>query len=289
MQRVLVTGADGQLGKALAKCVPPGSEALSANRQLLDVTSGEAVAEWCARHSPTAIINTAAYTAVDKAESEADRAQQVNAVGPANLAQVAARLKIPLVHVSTDFVFNGSQGAPYKPDDTADPLNVYGLTKYQGEMAVTKAAPHAAIVRTAWVYDATGPNFFTTMLRLMKEKDRLSVVADQFGTPTQVDGLASACWQLLDQQSSGIFHWTDAGAASWYDFAVAIQEEARAAGQLTAEIPIQPIPGSDYPTPAKRPSMSVLDKSSTWAELSSQPVHWRAALRRTLASLQHSD
>jgi dTDP-4-dehydrorhamnose reductase len=185
--------------------------------------------------------------------------------------------------VSTDFVFDGTQSHPYLPTDRTNPLGVYGASKLAGEQLALAAYPEGlAIVRTAWLYSAFGNNFVTTMLRLMGERERLGVVADQVGTPTWTCGLAGALWQMCRVQPKGIHHWTDAGVASWYDFAVAIQEEGLACGLLAREIPIQPINTVDYPTSARRPAYSVLDKTETWAALGMTPPHWRVALRRML-------
>jgi len=289
MKKVLITGANGQLGKALAANVPSGYEALVADRQTLNISDAGSVTAWVNDNSPDGIINAAAYTAVDKAEAEADLARIANTDGPKNLAVAAAEHNILMVHVSTDFVFNGHAGAPYRTDDSSDPLSVYGVTKRDGEQEVLSAyGDKAAIVRTAWVYDAGGSNFVMTMLRLMQEKGSLGVVADQIGTPTYVHGLAEACWSLLNKELAGVFHWTDAGVASWYDFAVAIQEEGLELGILSKSIPINPLTTADFPTPAARPSNSVLDKTNTWQALGMTAPHWRDNLRKALASLQSS-
>lgn len=286
MKRILVTGANGQLGRALAAVVPNGYQAVVADRQTLNIADVESVMSWIDDKTPDGIINAAAYTAVDKAETEVDMAKTTNTDGPKNLAAAAFDRGIPLVHVSTDFVFNGHAGAPYRTDDNLDPLSVYGVTKRDGEQEVLSVhKDKAAVVRTAWVYDASGSNFVMTMLRLMREKDSLGVVADQIGTPTYVHGLASACWAILDKELTGTFHWTDAGVASWYDFAVAIQEEALALGLLSNSIPINPLTTADFPTPAVRPSNSVLDKTTTWQALEMTAPHWRENLRAALATL----
>jgi len=287
MKKILITGANGQLGKAMAATVPDSYQVILANRQTLNIADAGSVSSWFDENSPDGIVNTAAYTAVDKAESEPELAKATNTDGPKNLAVVAAQRDIPLVHVSTDFVFNGKAGAPYKPHDQTDPLSVYGTTKLHGEQAAL-AVPgvSTAVIRTAWVYDSAGSNFVTTMLRLMKEKDSLGVVADQIGSPTYAGGLATACWTVLDQKLSGIYHWTDAGVASWYDFAVAIQEEAHYLGLLKDRIPVKPLTTKDFPTPAARPSNSVLDKSASWEAMEMTAPHWRDNLRKVLAQLR---
>ena len=286
MKKILITGSNGQLGSALSACVPDGYVALVADRQKLDITDSTNVNAWFSDNEPDGVINAAAYTAVDKAESETELAKAANCNGPKNLASSAASLDIPLVHVSTDFVFNGKAGAPYKTDDSTNPLGVYGLTKRDGEQQVLSVhADQTAVVRTAWVYDAGGSNFMMTMLRLMQEKESLGVVADQIGSPTYVQGLADACWLMLDKELSGVYHWTDAGVASWYDFAVAIQEEALALNILGKSIPINPLTTEAFPTPAVRPSNSVLDKTNTWQALGITAPHWREHLRVALAKL----
>ena len=281
MKQVLITGANGQLGKALGFDVPMGYEVLMAGRDALDITDRQSVFDFFSANELDGVINAAAYTAVDKAESEHEMADLVNAQGAHHLALAAREYSIPMVQVSTDFVFDGKQGAPYRPDDVARPLNVYGKTKYIGEQRV-QSVPDltVAIVRTAWVYDAVSSNFVTSMLRLMQERESLGVVADQIGSPTFAGGLATACWNLLGK--SGVFHWTDAGVASWYDFAVAIQLSAIETGILSRQIPIRPITSKQYPTPARRPSNSVLDKSGTWEVLEGEPLHWRFQLGKVL-------
>lgn len=282
---VLIAGAGGQLGQALCKRVPSGFKIVAADRQSLDITDFQVVQSYLESNSIGGIINAAAYTAVDKAEEDVINARAVNTYGPSVLAKAAAEQEIHLVHVSTDFVFDGSQGKPYKPDDQTNPLGVYGKTKRDGEIAIQECAGlSASIVRTAWVYDAGGSNFVTTMLRLMSEKESLGVVADQIGSPTHAGGLATACWECLAQRTNGIRHWTDAGVASWYDFAVAIQEEARSIGLLDKSIPISPLTTEQYPTPAARPSYSVLANSGAHA-LDVSPKHWRAELRSVLTTL----
>jgi dTDP-4-dehydrorhamnose reductase len=192
------------------------------------------------------------------------------------------------VHISTDFVFNGASGTPYRPGDAADPQSVYGATKLQGEQAATEADPHALIVRTAWVHAATGANFVRTMLRLMADRDRLTIVSDQVGTPTYAPSLARGLWSLAKADASGIHHFTDAGVASWYDFAVAIHEEAAGLGLLQRPVDIVPIPSTNYPTPARRPAFSVLDKSATWSALGGPAPHWRVNLRACLEEIRHN-
>jgi dTDP-4-dehydrorhamnose reductase len=280
--KVLITGANGQLGRALQATARLGVSIIAASSAELDIGDAAAVDALLSAERPDAIFNAAAYTAVDKAESEEALAMRVNAEGVANLARGAAAVGARLVHVSTDFVFNGLSGIPYAPEAPTAPLGVYGRTKRQGEIA---AGPDALIVRTAWVYGSQGGNFVRTMLRLMAERDEVRVVADQVGTPTFASSLADALWRLHAAGAKGLFHYTDSGAASWYDFAVAIQEEALAIGLLARAVPVIPIATSDYPTPAARPHYSVLDKSATFALLGGAAPHWRVNLRKMLKDI----
>lgn len=281
--RVLLVGGSGQLGRELQRCKPAGTELQVLSSQELDLRDAELVLARASAFLPQVVINAAAYTAVDRAESEREAAFAVNGQGAANLALAARTVGAYCIQVSTDFVFDGAQSRPYLPTDRTNPLGVYGASKLAGEQLALAAYPEGvAVVRTAWLYSAFGNNFVTTMLRLMAEREKLGVVADQVGTPTWARGLAEALWQMCQVQPKGIWHWTDAGVASWYDFAVAIQEEGLFCGLLKREIPLLPINTVDYPTPAKRPSYSVLDKTETWAALGMTPSHWRVALRRML-------
>lgn len=280
--KLLITGASGQLGQALQAVVPNYVDVVAATSAVLDIGDADAVATYVGAEKPNVLINAAAYTAVDKAEVDADAAFRINgdAVGYLSRAAVAAGAR--LVHVSTDFVFDGEAGHPYAPDAATAPLGVYGASKLRGEQ---QAGEGALIVRTAWVYGSRGANFVRTMLRLMAERDELRVVADQIGTPTWATSLADGIWKLAAAEARGIYHYTDSGAASWYDFAVAIQEEALVLDLLDRAIPVVPIPSSAYPTPARRPHYSVLDKEATSA-LIGVPPHWRANLRQMLAEVR---
>lgn len=239
------------------------------------------------RDRPTLVINTAAYTAVDAAEREVERAEAVNVLGAANVAEGAGRVGARMIQVSTDFVFDGSQGRPYTVEDPPRPLGVYGRTKLAGEREVAgRLGSRALILRTAWLYSGRGRNFVLTMLSAMKEREEVRVVSDQIGTPTWVRSLADALWAAAGQSSlHGVHHWTDAGVASWFDFAAAIQEEALSLGLLQRAVPIRALRTEQYPTLARRPSYSVLDKSETWAALKLYPPHWRVNLRHMLQGL----
>ena len=282
--RVLLTGANGQLGWELQRTCPAQIELHAHDADTLDITDAAAVHEAIHALKPAWIINAAAYTAVDKAESEVELAYAVNRDGARHLAAAVRTVNARMVQVSTDFIFNGEHGHPYRPDDLPAPLSVYGASKLEGEIAVHETlGEQALILRTAWVYSSHGHNFVKTMLRLMSERESLGIVADQIGSPTWAHGLAQAIWQSIERKLHGTHHWTDAGVASWYDFAQAIFDEARALGLLERDCAIRPIATTDYPTPAHRPGFSLLDKSATWQALSIQyPAHWRTQLRAML-------
>jgi dTDP-4-dehydrorhamnose reductase len=286
--KVLIAGAAGQLGRALQATAPACAEILAPPEADFDILDARQVAAVISAAQPALVVNAAAYTAVDKAEADYATALAVNATAAGALAQAAAAAGARFVHVSTDFVFDGQSPTPYAPDARPAPLGAYGETKLRGEQQVAQAHPEALIVRTAWVYAAQGNNFVKTMLRLMRERPEIRVVADQVGTPTHADSLARAIWALDAAGLTGLHHWTDAGVASWYDFAVAIRDEALAIGLLDAHVPVVPIRTADYPTPAKRPHMSVLDKTSSWA-VTGPAAHWRAELRLALQAMKEQD
>lgn len=273
--KVLIAGSAGQLGRALATSAPAGVTILAPAEADFDICNEAQVLQTVSETRPDLLINAAAWTAVDRAEAEEEAAFAVNATAVGTLARAAAQVDARFVHVSTDYVFDGQSNRAYEPDTPPAPASAYGRTKLAGEQAAIAAHPAAMIVRTAWVYAATGNNFVHTMLRLMRERDEVRVVADQIGTPTHAASLARALWALQGHQ--GIFHWTDAGTASWYDFAVAIQDEALRLGLLKRAVPIYPIATADYPTPAPRPPWSVLDKRTSWA-LTGPARHWRHEL-----------
>jgi len=274
--KVLITGAKGQLGRGLIATAPAHAKLHPVDIDDCDLTNAEAIAALVREVSPDLVINAAAYTAVDKAESDEDTARAINSGA---VAALAAAHGGKLAHVSTDFVFDGTSSRAYRPDDARNPLSAYGRTKAEGEDHLRE---RDILVRTAWVYTAGGANFVRTMLRLMAEKPALNVVADQIGAPTWAPGLAQAIWALVEKDASGTFHHSDAGVASWYDFAVAIQEEALSLGLLDQAIPINPIPTSAYPTPAARPAFSLLDCTKTRDVLGDGHTHWRVNLRKML-------
>ena len=283
-RRVLLLGAGGQLGRALWEFRPSGVEVVRSARDDLDLTRPVDIEAALKAASPDLILNAAAYTAVDRAEREFELACAVNAEAPAALARLARAGGIRLVHVSTDFVFPGDRGRPWRPEDPPRPVNRYGESKAEGEKAIQSLGHSLAlIVRTGWVYAPWGHNFFRTILRLLGERDELHVIDDQVGTPTSALSLARFLWKVaMREDLSGILHWSDAGVASWYDFACAIEEEARNAGLLKRLVPIHPIPTEAYPLPARRPFQAILDKSETIARTGLEPVHWRTALSQVV-------
>ncbi len=290
--KILLTGAGGQLGQALCNSLPPGLELIATGRKQLDLADAQACRAAVDQHRPDWVLNAGAYTAVDKAESEPELAQAVNAGAPRAFAEALAESGGRLLQISTDFVFNGQQGHPYQPTQLRQPLGIYGASKAAGEEAVEAvlgcgAEGAATILRTSWVYGPVGRNFLLTMLRLHRLKaeaaEPLSVVADQVGCPTSTLGLAQACWAVIQQQVAGIHHWCDAGAASWYDFAVAIGELAVARALIAEAAEVRPITAVEYPTPAQRPAYSLLACADTCRQLQRQPQHWRAALEEVIS------
>ena len=273
---LLVTGANGQLGQELRLLL--GNRAVYAGRAELDIADESAVKTFFEAQSFDLVINCAAYTAVDKAEDDAEAADRANRLGPALLARYGRRI----VHVSTDYVFDGTSCRPYRENDAPNPVSVYGRTKLAGEEAVLNEAETAVIIRTAWVYSSFGKNFVKTMRRLGAERDSLGVVFDQVGTPTYAADLASAIVAMLPQIAPGmkdVYHYSNEGVTSWYDFAVAIMEES---GLSCA---VRPIESADYPTRAARPAFSVLNKAKIKKDFGLSIPHWRDGLKRCLTAM----
>lgn len=285
--KVLVTGKGGQLARELERSLPTHVDLVSLGIGDLDITKADAVEQALSVHQPVVVINAAAYTAVDKAEDDRDMAFAVNAEAVTNLAKSCLRHNARLIQISTDFVFDGLKSSPYLITDRPNPDGVYAESKARGETAVLNLMPSSGvIIRTAWLYSSMGQNFVKSMLRLMAEKDSLGVIADQVGTPTWAKGLADCVWAVVENpQVKGLLHWSDAGVASWYDFAVAIQDLALEQGLLTKAIPIRAITTAEYPTPARRPAYSVLDKSEAQSLLNLYPMHWRHQLKSMMAEL----
>jgi dTDP-4-dehydrorhamnose reductase len=277
--RVLITGANGQLGGAMQRTAPAWADWNAIDAEDVDLTDHAMLTARLVVEAPDVIINASAYTAVDKAESDEALARAINAEAVAVMVEAVASTGGKVVHVSTDYVFDGTASTPYAPDAPRSPQSVYGRTKAEGE---DHLRPEDLLVRTAWVYEAGGANFVRTMIRLMNEREELGVVADQVGSPTWATGLARAIWALVERQATGTFHHSDDGAVSWHGFALAIAEEAHALG-LVKRIPvINPITTADYPTPARRPAFSLLDCSATRALLRDRAVPWRENLRLML-------
>jgi dTDP-4-dehydrorhamnose reductase len=284
--KVLVLGG-GQIAKAVCAAVPSQHQVVSRPRAELDIVDAKAVTRTLAEIKPDWVVNAAAYTAVDLAEDQSAQAYAVNDTAVASISRAAAHEGSRLLHLSTDFVFDGNSNRAYLTTDQTNPLSVYGASKLGGERHVLADGGMGIVLRTSWVYAASGKNFVLTMLRLMREKDQINVVCDQIGAPTWAASTAGAIWGLIDANAAaGTYHWTDLGVASWYDFAVAIQEEALARGILPQAIPIRPIPSTDYPTRARRPAFSVLETASTRELLNVPARHWRHNLRTMLDELR---
>jgi dTDP-4-dehydrorhamnose reductase len=282
-KKILITGANGQLGnefRVLAKQYP-GYEFIFLTRQELQIENAENVSEVFSVHKPDWCVNCAAYTAVDKAESEKDAAFSINATAAGTLAQVCAETNTGFIHISTDYVFDGSSAEPYKEDAATGPINTYGHSKLQGEQLVQQHNPNAIIIRTAWVYSYFGNNFVKTMMRLMKERESINVVDDQIGSPTYAADLAQAIMQIIngDANAHGIFHYSNEGHISWHQFALAIKD------LIGSECKVNPILSSSYPTPAKRPQYSLLDKSKIRSTFHLDIPHWKDSLRICIEKL----
>lgn len=290
MNKILLTGAAGQVGQELQQTLAPLGEVVSIARDRVDFADSQAVQQILEEIQPQVIVNSAAYTAVDKAESEPDLAHQVNGLAPGILAEAAQRIGAGLIHISTDYVFDGSQSSPYLETDKTQPLGVYGASKLAGEEAIRAACTAHLIVRTAWVYGVQGKgNFVKTMLRLGADREELRVVTDQIGAPTWAKDLAGAIAQmvpLLAPETAGTYHYTNSGVCSWYDFAVAIFEEAEALGFPLKVQRVVPIATAEFPTPARRPAFSVLSLKKTSQLLGAYPPQWRQSLRKMLAELR---
>ena len=295
--KILVTGANGQLGMELQQLAPkyPAFDFIFMTREQFALDDLNAIDPIISKHKPKYFINCAAYTAVDKAESEKDLTHTINATAPGLMAAACRKNNIQFIHVSTDYVFKGNGSSPYKEDDKTDPVNYYGASKLEGEKMVIENDPGAIIVRTAWVYSEFGKNFVKTMIRLMADKDQIGVVSDQYGTPTYAADLAEAIMKIISTFEiptglpmatgtppayrtgrlttyGGIYHFSNEGQITWYDFAVAIKE-------LTAShCRVNAIPTAEYPTPAKRPGYSVLDKTKIRDTFNISIRDWKASL-----------
>ncbi|UCZ76035.1 dTDP-4-dehydrorhamnose reductase [Dickeya zeae] len=284
--KVLLTGANGQLGRCFQDRLPQGWSVLATDADSLDITDEAQVQATVKSWQPDAIVNAAAYTAVDKAESEPELAARINVAGPEYLARAARQQGARFIHVSTDYVFDGTATRPYIETDTTHPLGVYGQTKLDGERVVLKVNPAAQIVRTAWVFSEYGNNFVKTMLRLGRERESLGVVADQRGCPTYAGDIADAIISLLQQQADGgLYHFCGDEEVSWHEFASTIFTLAHEQ-QVLARVPVvNAITTEQYPTPAARPAYSTLDCAKI-ARLGIPPSAWRAALSTIIPKLR---
>lgn len=287
--KIAVIGKRGQLAWELMQLnnQQEAYQLICFGRDDIDISDKEAMQNILSVQNVSAVINASAYTSVDLAEKEQSQADLINHQAVANLATSCQELSVPLVHISTDYVFSGDKGSPYLPCDETNPQSVYGRTKAEGEQAVLMSHPTmSTIIRTSWVYSAHGKNFVKTMLNLMEQNEKLDIIDDQIGSPTWAKTLAYACIHAIENKLTGIYHWTDEGVSSWYDFAQVIQKLALEKGLLTKQCIIRPIPSSAYPTPAKRPHYSVLDKTKTRKAFDGvNNRHWQIQLEKMLGKL----
>ena len=286
---VLVTGANGQLGSEIKDVVTNYKDFNFFFRDLpeLNICNADALNTFILNKNINAVINCAAYTAVDKAEQDVDIAKNVNAKGVLNLVNALEKVDGKLIHISTDYVFDGNHSQPYEESDPVSPIGVYGETKRDGELAVLNSSIDAIVIRTSWLYSAYGNNFVKTMLKLGHDRDELGVIFDQVGTPTNASDLAKTCLDILSDKSSEnisangkIYHYSNEGVASWYDFATAIME----LGSLDCKV--RPIETKDYPTPAKRPHYSVLNKTKINTDFNIEIPYWRDSLEKCIEKLK---
>lgn len=285
---VLITGASGQLASEIRDLSLQFSEHtfFFENSKTLDVTNEELVCGYVKENKIEAIINCAAYTAVDKAENDYDKAEQINGQGVKNLVNALRNVKGKLIHISTDYVFNGQSFTPYEESQKVAPIGVYGVTKRKGEEYVINSDIEAIIIRTSWVYSNYGNNFVKTMMRLGKERDELNVIFDQVGSPTYAKDLGRVCLDILKNEDkidekSKIYHYSNEGVASWYDFAIAIMEIA------DIECKVYPIETKEYPTPAKRPSYSLLNKTKIKKDFNLDIPYWRDSLKECIKKIEN--
>jgi dTDP-4-dehydrorhamnose reductase len=286
-RKILLTGASGQLGDAIMHGLRgnTGFELLAPSLDQLDLHYNEQLDSFLGRHRPQMIINCAAYTAVDKAEQEQEQADQLNHVIVERMARYCTEASAPLIHISTDYVFDGSSSTPYLESDETAPLNIYGKTKLAGEQAIERLAPPGMILRTSWLYSASGHNFINTIRRLAEQRSQLDIVFDQVGTPTWANDLAQAIIQMLrhprlrdSSEHLGIFHFSNEGLCSWYDLAQVVVEH------LDIDCDLRPVRSTAFPTPATRPSFTVLDKSLIKEQFDLRIRHWQSALFNCLNS-----
>lgn len=279
---ILVTGRDGQLGSELHQLAKTSEHNfIFVGSKDGDITDLEMMRNLMVSNSIEAVINCAAYTAVDKAESEKELAFKVNADGVKNLTGLCEQYSARLIHISTDYVFPGNGTSPYQPNDPVAPLGVYGASKLAGETALLESAAKGLIIRTSWVYSTFGNNFVKTMMRLGKEREQLNVVNDQQGCPTYAKDLAATCLLLLDKEwtKTQVYHFSNSGNITWFDFATEIMRLTKSACE------VRPVPSSEFPTPAKRPAYSVMDTSNLHKDFGITPRNWKEALEECIAQI----
>ena len=288
--RVVITGGGGQLARELARSAPHNIEVHSLERATCDITDVASIDAAFAEYEPDIVINAAAYTAVDRAESESELAFPVNETGAGNVARACADANARLIHVSTDYVFDGRRSTPYPVDAEPSPLGVYGRSKLAGERAVRNSTAAFTILRCGWLYSAAPGNFLTTMLGKMRQGDALRVVDDEVGVPTAAGDVASVIWWCAATWvAQPLLHWTPTGKASRYEFALAIQELGLELGLLTTPSSLVAVKSSEYPTAAERPRYSVLDASDTWRLMGAEPPDWRSPLRIEMTAMQSAN
>ena len=294
--KILITGSEGQLGKVLNLTKPANNDYLFCNKKIMDITNSSNCRDIILQYKPDWIINCAAYTAVDNAEDDQENAFLVNSYGPKLICEEISKYGSKLLHISTDFVFNGKNNLPYRTDHKVDPLSIYGKSKAEGEKNILKF-PNNIIIRTGWLYGDKGNNFFNTILRLnntlLDQGQSLKVIYDQVGSPTSSYSLARLCWKILsfenldeETKSSSIYHWSDSGVASWYDFAKAIIDISFEKGLLKKIVKVEPIFTYEFNTRAKRPNYSVLNTIETKKMFNINQVYWREALESVIEKMK---
>ena len=293
--KVLLTGGSGQVGQEIIKSKPEEIEIINPCRKKLDLSDYNACKKIVEDHKPDWIINCGAYTQVDAAEKNILLSQKINGYAPASFVEAINKINTNLLHISTDFVFDGNQNFPYKENQIRNPLSQYGASKALGEELIEKKISDlekATILRTSWVISPVGKNFILTMLKLHSEKEIIKVVSDQIGCPTCAGELSKVCWRIIELKKKKklpfILHWSDAGVASWFDIAVAVGELAKELGINKKEAIVLPINTSEYPTPAKRPKYSILSTKKTSKLLEVEPIHWRKNLKNILIEFRNS-
>ncbi len=293
MNKLLLTGADGQLGQTfranfLGSGLTQKYRLLSVDVQEMDLTKKGSISDYLDSHMPALIVNCGAYTSVDTAESEVEAARKINDEAVFYITRWASENSCRVIHISTDFVFDGRKREPYSPLDKTDPLGAYGATKLAGERHLLKLLPKQGVVlRASWLYSEYGHNFVKTMIELMRRKSELGVVNDQIGSPTSAHSLVRVLFRLIERCTiSGVFHWCDGGIISWYDFAIEIQKQAHKVGLLAGEIPIKPLTTKEYPTVAMRPSYSALNRVTTLEKLEIHETNWQEELRAVVLQIK---